>query len=175
MRARLLTTNRSLHAVRENTPHRSEEGWTHTGIRLAGGVVFNPKLSTGFYGQVDYNYIGPLIGLTLVGLEGWKAKEGWGLGIPSSVYLRFPISIGHGESPALMASVRGGWNRATFDRVNEQNQFGIFTPTGSVSFGVSTKRIKILAEGQAEYRWHFTGENRAQFRTGLSLIVNLDN
>jgi hypothetical protein len=124
---------------------------------------------------VDYNYHGPLIGLTLVGLEGWKAKEGWGLGLPSSAYFWYPISLGYGESPALVVSVKAGWNWLTFDRVNEKNQFGVFTPTGSVSFGVTTKRILVLADGQAEYRWHFTGDNRAQFRAGLSFVFHFDD
>src|SRR4051812_40815455 len=71
----------------------SNEQWVQTGLRVGGGAAFTPSLSTGFYGQAEVNYIGPLVGLSLVGVDGWKAKEGWGLGIPSGLYVWYPISI----------------------------------------------------------------------------------
>ena len=154
--------------------HHREERWMTSGIRFSGGAAFSPGHATGFYGRVDYGEIGPGVGLNVLGLEGWRAKDGWGLGIPSSFYVWYPIRLGDGDTPALMISAAAGISWATFDRLSEKNHFGIFTPQGSISFGLMLKRVRLLADGQAEYRWHFTGDHRPQFRAGLSLAINLE-
>jgi hypothetical protein len=172
----LTQDEQSVTATKSPKPRaKHAESWTQSTLRFAGGMAFSPGHANGFYGRVDYGSLGPLVGVNLIGLDGWKANDGWGLGIPSSLYVWYPFRLGHDEAPALVVMASGGFSWGTFDRFGDRNHFGIFTPQGSASFGLMMKRWHLLADGQAEYRWHFTGDNQAQFRVGLSFVAHFED
>lgn len=155
---------------------RSSDG---AGPRITFGRTFTQGLNQGFYGRFETEYFevkrAAIVG-ALLGLEGWgtEGATAGGGAIPISLFAGARGGPFEGpKAPLLFASLGLGVDLVVYDRIGESNGFGLFSPFGVVTAGVEVvPGVRLLADGRAIYRWHWTSRSEGQLQLGLTLGLN---
>ena len=149
------------------------------GPRLTFGRAWTDTLEEGFYGRFETEYFeirGPFIVGALLGLEGWgtEGATAGGGSIPVSVYggLRSgPFK--RPKAPVLFLTLGAGVHAVVYDRIGAADGFGLLSPFGVATAGIEVvPGVRLLCDGRAVYRWHWTAASEAQFQVGLTLGLN---
>lgn len=153
------------------------------GPRLSFGRAFPDRLAPGWYGRFETEYFdqeavgrrrrqGAVVGM-LLGIEGWGSPDGGGGGLPMTLYFgyRQPL-FSKGRSPGLFFTGGLGWEWIVIDRIRSDTGFGIFVPLGRASFGVDLGGVRLLADGEIDYRWQWGAHDRRQLRAGVALSLH---
>lgn len=160
-------------------PRRSTRVSDGAGPRLGFGRVWTEDQNRGYYGRFESEYF-EISGLTIVGstvgFEGWGTEGGTGGGaaLPLGVFAGLRGGPFQGpKAPLLFVSVGVGIDAFVFDRLDDQTAFGLLSPFGSATAGMElVPGLRLLGEGRAVYRWHWTAPNVEQLQVGLTLGAN---
>lgn len=149
------------------------------GPRLGFGRAWVNGAEPGYYGRFESEYFevdGLLMAGSLVGVEGWGASDGGAGG--GSVPLSFFGGVRGGpfcgpKAPVFVLTAGLGVLVVVFDRVADHSGFGLFSPFAAVTGGVElVPGLRLLADGRATYRWHWTAESAAEYQLGLTVGAN---
>jgi hypothetical protein len=149
------------------------------GPRLTFGRSFTPGLTPGFYGRFETEYFvvtnRSIVGM-LLGLEGWgtEGATSGGGAIPITMFVGARGGPFEGpKAPMLLFTLGLGVDLVVYDRIGGRGGFGLFSPLGVVTTGVEvTPGLRLLADGRAVYRWHWTSPSQAQYQLGLTVGLN---
>lgn len=160
-------------------PPVEQRGSDGAGPRATFGLSVTPGLNLGFYGRAESEYFvvtnSSIVGM-LIGLEGWGTMDGaaGGGAIPLSMFVGVRARDSERpKAPALLFTLGVGVDLVVYDRIRGEGGFGLFSPFGVVTTGVElTPGLRLLADGRAVYRWHWTSPSQAQYQLGLTVGVN---
>jgi hypothetical protein len=170
----------------ERTPelprlHRYDEDGA--GPRLSFGRAVTDGIAGGWYGRIETEYFlqratddrrreGSVAGV-LLGLAGWGSPDGGGGGAPMTFYVgyRQPV-LSRGRSPGIFFMGGPGWEWILMDSVGSDFGVGFFAPLARASFGVDLGGLRLLADGEIEYRWQLDAGDRRQLKAGVSLSLH---
>lgn len=96
--------------------------------------------------------------------EGWLAKDGWGFALPVVAY------IGYRKAPFL-ATLGGGVNVFSVDRLDDDTGAGIFSPRGDLRVGVDFDAFVVMAHSDVQYRWLWGRDDISLIQLGLSIGI----
>lgn len=139
------------------------------GFHLALGKTRQKYSDDGVYGRVafrgmihDPEEAGPLGVVTPLGLDGWRSREGWGLGMP------FDFGLGYATPHLLLYGVLG-WSLFTVDHERNRTGFGVLSPLAGAGVGVELEPVRILLDARAIYRWHIGTNDTPQSQLGVAV------
>ena len=105
---------------------------------------------------------GPLGIIAPLGVDYWKAKDGWGFG--------FPVDFGLGyATPHLLMAGQFGFSLISVDHERGKTGVGSFSPLVGAQIGVELAPIRLMLDVRAIYRWHLRTSDTPQTQTGLAL------
>jgi hypothetical protein len=106
---------------------RSRSGIT-AAAHLSGGVTRQKYSSDGVYGRLQFRGMihdedepGSLGVVTPLGVDFWRARDGWGFGMP------FDFGLGYATPHVLLYGTLG-WSLFTIDNERNKTGFGVFSP-----------------------------------------------
>ena len=112
----------------------------------------------------------------LLGLEGWGTEGGTAGGgaIPVSMFVGArggPFK--RPKAPLMFFTLGVGVDLVVYDRIDGKGGFGLFSPFGVATAGIEVvPGLRLLADGRAVYRWHWTSPSQAQYQLGLTVGFN---
>lgn len=165
---------------RDGEPTHSEDG---AGPRISFGRALTEDLADGWYGRIETDYfiqratdgrrrVGPTTGI-LVGLEGWGSEDGGGGGVPTTLYLGYRMPLfGTSKSPGLFGTAGVGWDWVIWDLALSDGGFGLLAPFAKAAAGIDLGGVRLLADGEIQYRWQWDATDRRQLKIGASLAFH---
>jgi hypothetical protein len=149
------------------------------GPRITFGRTFTEPLNEGFFGRVETEYFevhGAGIAGVLVGLEGWgtEGATSGGGAVPITVFGGVRGGPFHSpKAPVFFLTAGIGLDLVVYDRVEKFEGFGLLSPIAVATAGMEiVPGVRLLVDGRAVYRWHWTAPSNAQLLLGLTLGLN---
>jgi hypothetical protein len=157
------------------------------GARVTLGRAFVEGIDVALYERIELDATaqmfdsdggGPMIGL-LLGVDAWAGEtEGYGFGLPSSLYVGARTWLagepGDDFAVALFATGAVGADWLIVDSVRGETGVGIFAPLLLTHVGVDLSFLRLLGEGGVQYRWQWGGEDRLVYMLGAALGVQAE-
>lgn len=147
---------------------RSRSGIT-AAAHLSGGVTRQKYSSDGVYGRLlfrgmihDEEEPGALGVVTPLGVDFWRARDGWGFGMP------FDFGLGYATPHVLLYGTLG-WSLFTIDNERNKTGFGVFSPLAGAGLGLELAPVRLLLEARAIYRWHIKTNDTPQTQMGVAI------
>ena len=149
------------------------------GPRLSFGRAWVAGADDGFYGRFESEYFevaSPFITGALVGVEGW-GTEGASAG-GGSLPLSFFVGLRGGpfegpKAPLLFLTAGLGVLVVVYDRIDDTGGLGLLSPFAVATAGVElAPGFRLLADGRATERWHWTSESVSELQLGLTVCAN---
>jgi hypothetical protein len=154
---------------RADRPPRQHVG---LGVKFAAGEAVADAIATAWVARLEYDLLpilappdgrpGGLSGFTL-GADYWRAGHGtWGIGLP--VQLVLGVRAAH-----LRVTGGIGADMLLIDQVHGDTGVGFYAPLASLSAGIDTHSITVLADVRVTRRWQIGADDFTQWMFTLSL------